>query len=111
MDLPSPGLVDAERGATDCDLDACPLTNTMPIRRLCLLGQNVSDTTPVMAWVDVPSLRTICGDQVHGSGTATTPGTVRYASYSGDYAAEITLDVDDVVVDYPQLARRVQIPS
>lgn len=113
IDLPAPGLADTAslQGAIDCDLGLCPLTNTMPIRRLGLLDQSVSDTALVMAWVDVPSLRVLRSDQVYGSGTSMTPGTVRYASYSRDFTAELTVDSNGIVVDYPQLAQRVQNPS
>lgn len=113
VDLPPPGLADPEslQDAIDCDLGLGPLTNTMPIRRLGLLEQHVPDTALVMAWVDVPSLRVVRSDQVYGSGTAVIPGAVRYASLNGDFTAELTVDNNGVVVDYPQLARRVQIPN
>lgn len=105
-DLPSPGLVDREalRGALDCDLGLCPATNTMPIRRLGLLDADVPDTSLVMAWVEVPSLRVIRSDQVYGSAG---PGRVRYRSYSRDFHAELTVDEHGVVLDYPGLARRI----
>lgn len=113
VDLPAPGLAEPEslQDAIDCDLGLCPLTNTMPIRRLGLLEKDVPDTALVMAWVDVPSLRVVRSDQVYASGTAVIPGAVRYASLNGDFTAELTVDNNGVVVDYPHLARRVQIPS
>ncbi|MFJ6114934.1 putative glycolipid-binding domain-containing protein [Agrococcus sediminis] len=64
--LPAPGLsaaVDLE-AAVDCDLGLCPVTNTMPIRRLGLLAPPVAE-------------------------------------------AELVVDEDGLVVDYPGLARRV----
>lgn len=65
-DLPDPGLHDASSltGATDCDLGLCPLTNTMPIRRLGLLDRHVARTRLVMALVEVPSLRVLRSDQL-----------------------------------------------
>ena len=76
----------------------------MPIRRLGLLGRTVPETTLVMAWVEVPSLRVIRSDQVYAS---STPGRVRYRSYSRDFQAELTVDPDGIVIDYPGLARRL----
>lgn len=105
-DLPPAGLADpgSVDGALDCDLGLCPVTNTMPIRRLGLLGRTVPETTLVMAWVEVPSLRVIRSDQVYAS---STPGRVRYRSYSRDFQAELTVDPDGIVIDYPGLARRL----
>src|SRR5262245_25856648 len=49
-DLPPPGLADPPSiaAAVDCDLGLCPVTNTMPIRRLGLLDREVPETTLVM---------------------------------------------------------------
>ena len=106
VDLPPPGLSarDVVRGAIDCDLALCPVTNTMPIRRLRLLDADVPDTPLVMAWVEVPSLHVIRSDQVYGSAG---PGRVRYRSYSRDFHAELTVDEHGVVIDYPGLAHRI----
>jgi hypothetical protein len=102
--LPGPGLDDPDSlaGAQDCDLGLCPLTNTMPIRRLGLLDSDVAPTPLVMAWVDVPSLRVVRSEQVYSSAG---PGRVRFAG--GDFRAELDVDPDGVVIDYPELAVRV----
>jgi hypothetical protein len=112
-DLPDPGLGDPEsiRGALDCDLGLCPVTNTMPIRRLGLLDTPVEETPLVMAWVEVPSLRVIRSDQVYASRKA-VPGSpshrqVLYRSFSRDFHAELTVDSEGIVVEYPGLARRL----
>jgi hypothetical protein len=106
-DLPPAGLADPSSvdGAVDCDLGLCPATNTMPIRRLGVLGRSVPETALVMAWVEVPSLRVIRSDQVYAS---STPGRVRYRSYSRDFQAELTVDTDGIVIDYPGLASRIR---
>jgi hypothetical protein len=106
VDLPPAGLADPDSvaGALDCDLGLCPATNTMPIRRLGLLRGSVPESSLVMAWVEVPSLRVIRSDQVYAS---VTPGRVRYRSYSRDFQAELTVDSDGIVIDYPGLARRL----
>ena len=105
--LPEAGLVDPGTlsGALDCDLGLCPATNTMPIRRLGLLAGDVSPTPLVMAWVEVPSLRVLRSDQVYAS--SPRPGRVQYRSFSRDFEAELLVDQDGVVIEYPTLARRV----
>ncbi len=105
-DLAEAGLPDAStvQGALDCDLGLCPVTNTMPIRRLRLLDADVPESPLVMAWVDVPSLRVIRSDQVYSSAG---PGRVRYRSFSRDFHAELTVDDYGVVVDYPGLSQRI----
>jgi hypothetical protein len=106
--LPPPGLADPGSldGAVDCDLGLCPLTNTMPIRRLGLLEHDIPDTSLVMAWVEMPSLRVLRSDQVYASGPAADRSRVRYTSFSRDFSAELSVDADGFVTDYPTLARR-----
>lgn len=108
VDLPLPGLADPTSlsQAVDCDLGLCPVTNTMPIRRLGLLEHQVDDTNLVMAWVEMPSLRVLRSDQVYASAATSEPGRVRYMSYSRDFSAHLTVDDDGFVIDYPTLARR-----
>ncbi|MBX0299039.1 putative glycolipid-binding domain-containing protein [Cryobacterium sp. 1639] len=108
-DLPPAGLADpgSVDGALDCDIALCPATNTMPIRRLGLLNGNVQETSLVMAWIEVPSLRVFRSDQVYA---ASMPGRVRFRSASGDFHAELTVDSDGIVIDYPGLATRFGRP-
>jgi uncharacterized protein len=108
-DLPPAGLADpvSVAGADDCDLGLCPVTNTMPIRRLGLLDREAPETTLVMAWVEVPSLRVLRSEQIYAASPAVSPGTVRFATADGEFQAEITVDRDGIVVDYPGLARRL----
>lgn len=93
VDLAGPGLDDpgALANALVCDLGPCPLTNTMPIRRLRLLEANIAETELVMAWVEVPSLRVLRSDQVYRSGP---PGTVLYRSRNRGYAGELEVDTE-----------------
>lgn len=95
-------------GALDCDLGRCPVTNSMPVLREGLLERD-GTVDFVMAWVSVPDLT------VHRSGQRyTTLGTdpdgrrrIRYASLESDFVSDLTFDADGLVVDYPQLARRL----
>jgi hypothetical protein len=93
--------------ALDCDLALSPLTNLMPILRHRLLSGGRS-VELVAAWVSVPELT------VHADAQRYTavPGrgdrrVVRYESSDGSFAADITLDRDGIVIDYPGIARRL----
>jgi hypothetical protein len=105
VDLPPPGG-DPERfaGALDCDIENCPVTNTMPVLRESLMnGGQPKDFA--MAWVSVPALAVRRSEQryepVDGS-------TVRYVALDGDFVAELELDPDGLVLRYPDMAERVQ---
>lgn len=104
-DLPAPGIAPGEdlSDALDCDLGLCPLTNTMPIRRLGLLYDRVPKTRLIMALVDMPSLQVIASDQYYASVDSTT---VSYASGTRGVDVELKVDQDGVVLTYPDLARR-----
>lgn len=106
QDLAAPGLVPGTdlSSALDCDLGLCPLTNTMPIRRLGLLESDVPRTSLVMAWIDMPSLQVIASDQYYGS---IGPASVSYASGTRGVNVELEVDEQGVVIDYPQLAHRI----
>jgi uncharacterized protein len=104
-DLPPPGLADPStvQGAQDCDLGLCPLTNTMPVRRLGLLERDVPETSLTMAWVDVPSLRVVRSDQVYASAGR---DQVRFRTADGTFRAVLDVDGDGIVRNYPELAIR-----
>ena len=82
LDLPSPG--------------GDPLT----------FADALSDGGPValtMAWVSVPDLSVRLDEQRYVSGD----GVIHYEAKDGSFAADITVDADGIVVDYPGIARRV----
>ena len=116
IDLPEPGIADPDElaAALDCDLGLCPVTNTMPILRLNLVSDDVApvdETELTMAWVEVPSLRVIPSTQVYShvrSARPDSPALVLYSSGNRGFTAELTVDADGVVVDYPGLARRIR---
>jgi hypothetical protein len=87
-------------GALDCDIALSPLTNHMPAARLG--GEPVDH---VMAWVDVPSLDVVRSEQRY---EPLGPRRVRFVSLDDDFTAELELDADGFVVDYPGLAERVR---
>lgn len=107
---PAPPGVEEPRvllDAVDCDLGLCPLTNTMPIRRLGLLETDVDETLLTMAWVDVPSLQVIASRQRYSSRTVSGRRVVHYQSETRDFRSDLEVDEYGIVVRYPQLARSV----
>lgn len=92
--------------ALDLDLAACPLTNTMPIRRHGL-HRGPGEEDFLMAFIEVPSLRVVSNRQRYThvrllDGRA----VVRYRS--GSFQSDLLIDPDGFVVEYPQLGRRVE---
>jgi uncharacterized protein len=108
--LPPPGGdVEAVRGALDCDLALSPLTNLMPVRRYTL-HQRSGRVDLLMAWVSVPDLGLQPSRQRYehirrdGDG-----GIVRFVDLGlhPGFVSELVMDRDGLVLDYPDLARRV----
>ena len=87
-------------GCIDADLEFSPCTNTLPIRRL---GLGIGDSADVRAaWVRFPSLRVEPLDQVY-----TRMGERTYRYRSGSFEAELDVDDEGLVIDYPGIWRRV----
>ncbi|WP_142986735.1 putative glycolipid-binding domain-containing protein [Halorubrum cibi] len=94
-------------GCIDVDVSATPFSNTLPIRRL-ELDRNESAEIRV-AYVSVPDLRVkaasqryTCLDPIDGDG-----GRYRYENTSSGFTAELPVDRDGLVIDYPELFDRV----
>jgi uncharacterized protein len=91
--------------ALDCDLMACPLTNTMPVLRHGL-HRAAGDRTFLMAFVQVPDLRVVANEQRYAHLEERADGAlVRYRS--DGFQSDLTIDGDGFVVDYPRLGRRL----
>ncbi|TDC36074.1 putative glycolipid-binding domain-containing protein [Micromonospora sp. KC213] len=94
-----PGRLD---DALDVDLSRSPLFNTLPIRRLGLVGAASSTAHRItVAWVLVPSLAVVAAEQVY---TALAPDRVGFASDT--FQAQLTLDDHGFVTHYPGVAAR-----
>ena len=99
-----PGTEDPDLlyGAFDVDLTGSPMTNALPIRRLNLLKAEPGVAHRIsVAWVIVPSLEVAQADQIY---THLGDGVVRFASET--FSADLVVDDDGFVRDYPGLARR-----
>ncbi|MDR5817897.1 putative glycolipid-binding domain-containing protein [Caballeronia sp. LZ033] len=95
--------LDALRGCIDVDLTATPFTNTLPIRRLALVrGER---RVIRVAYVRVPELAVNAAEQAY---TCIEPGRrYRYEGLDTGFTAEITVDADGLVLDYPDLFKRI----
>jgi uncharacterized protein len=87
-------------GCIDADLEFSPCTNTLPIRRLDLAVGESADVRA--AWVRFPSLRVEPLDQTYAR---TGERTYRYRT--GRFEADLEVDEDGLVIDYPGIWRRV----
>ena len=105
------GDVEAVCGALDCDLGLSPLTNVMPICRHGL-HKRPGAADFLMAWVSVPDLGLHPSRQRYEHvRTGSDGAVVRYVdlgTHKG-FVSELELDLDGLVVIYPQLARRVNL--
>jgi hypothetical protein len=90
------------QGCIDIDIQATPLTNTLPIRRLDWLP--VESTDIRLCYVETPGLTVSPQDQRY---TALTPGSLyRFESLDSGFTADLPVDEDGLVLDYPGLFRR-----
>jgi uncharacterized protein len=93
--------------ALDCDLAACPLTNTMPILRH-RLNEGPGDRTLVMAFIQVPGLRVVRSEQRYRHLYRLPNGSAVVRYRSSGFEDDLTVDPDGFVLDYPKLGRRVE---
>jgi hypothetical protein len=99
---PRPDLAEA----LDCDLGACPLTNTMPVLRHDLLRQS-GDHHFLMAFIEVPSLRVVPSRQRYTHLRAGDPSGAVIKYRSSSFESDLVFDAEGFVLEYPQLGRRV----
>jgi hypothetical protein len=93
-------------GCLDVDLPSTVFTNTLPVRRLTLIPGWSEEISVV--YVSVPRLEVSVSRQRYTCLTwGPDGGRYRYEGLGTGFSAEITLDGDGLVVEYPRLARRV----
>jgi hypothetical protein len=98
---PRPDLDDA----LDCDIECCPVTNTMPIVRHDLHRQ-ARTRNFVMAFIRVPTLDVVASRQTYEHiNLIDAVAVVRYSS--GSFTSDLVIDERGFVVDYPQLGSRL----
>lgn len=89
-------------GCIDIDIQATPLTNTLPIRRLDLKPGKSLDLR--LCYIDVPELTVSVAEHRY---TALGPSLYRFESLRDGFTADLPVDEDGFVRDYPGLFRRL----
>lgn len=93
-------------GALDVDLAYSPLFNALPVRRLGLHRQPGDQVLP-MVFVSLPTLEVTLVSQRYRT-VATLDGDRARVNFSSDvFSADLLIDADGMVVDYPDLAKRL----
>jgi hypothetical protein len=95
--------IDALEGCRDIDIWPTPFTNTFPIRREPMaIGERRQF---LMAWVFAPDLTVHPQPQAY---TRLADRLYLFENLDGsDFRAELAVDEDGIVLDYPDLFRRV----
>jgi uncharacterized protein len=95
--------VDELDGCPDVDLGCTPFTNSLPIRRMNL---GVGESAEVRAaWIKVPELEIEALDQRY---TRLDERLYRYEATESGFTADLEVDEDGIVLDYPEGWRRVR---
>lgn len=93
-------------GCLDIDLTATPFTNTLPIRRLRLQLGDSADL--LVAYLNVPEFRLETARQRYTCLEAGPDRSrYRFETLPCGFTAEILVDADGLVIDYPELFQRV----
>src|SRR5829696_6757114 len=92
-------------GCIDVDISATPFTNTLPIRRLGFEPGQSEELT--VAYIRVPELLIGPERQRYGCLEARVDdGLYRFEALPSGFTAELPVDADGLVLDYPGLFRR-----
>ena len=93
-------------GCIDVDISATPFTNTLPIRRLKLRPGQSAEL--LIAYILIPEMELKMNKQrytcleLNSSG-----GLYKYESMESDFSAELPVDSNGLVVDYPGLFKSI----
>jgi len=94
-------------GCLDADIQITPFTNTLPIRRLALGAGEQAEIR--VAYLPVPELawRAVAQRYTCLAPRGAAGGRYRYEGVFRDFTAELPVDADGLVMDYPETFRRV----
>ena len=93
-------------GCLDVDISATPFTNTLAVRRLDLQPGERAGLT--VAYVKIPELTLRPVSQRYTCNWRADTGTiVTYEGLFRGFKADLALDADGLVIDYPETFRRV----
>jgi uncharacterized protein len=92
-------------GCVDVDLSMTPFTNTLPIRRLGLAPDEPAELS--VAYIQVGKTRAWAEPQRYTRLKSPLGGELyRYESLDSGFTADLLVDADGLVLDYPGLFRR-----
>ena len=91
-------------GCIDVDLAATPFTNTLPIRRIDWDAQPEGRAEIAALYLPLGSIAPVVDRQIY---TRLGDRRFRYEAADGTFSAEIDIDEDGFVADYPGLFVRV----
>ena len=90
-------------GCIDIDIAATPYTNTLPIRRLKLAQ---GERQPIsVAYISTPDLQVTRAEQAYSC--IALNKEYRYEGLFRNFTANLTVDEDGLVIDYPTLFTRL----
>jgi hypothetical protein len=93
-------------GCTEVDISESPFTNTLPIRRLQLAPGQSAEI--LVAYITVPDLTVYPTRQRYTFLRMEGGESVyRYEGLATDFTADVTVDRNGLVVEYPELCRRL----
>ncbi len=94
-------------GCIDVDLAGSPFTNTLPIRRAAELEGGGAAVEFRMVYIPFDTFRPTVDEQRY---QCLEPGRLyRYEAVDRSFAADLPVDEDGLVTDYPGLFTRIQI--
>jgi hypothetical protein len=90
-------------GCIDIDIWPTPFTNSFPIRRVPMAVGSRHEFR--MAWISAPTLTVLSQPQAY---TRLEDRLYRFENLDGsDFRADLRVDADGIVLDYPELFERV----
>jgi hypothetical protein len=93
-------------GCIDVDISVTPFTNTLPIRRLNLSHNQSAEIS--VTYIVVPELEVKPIKQRYTClNRSPDGGLYRYENLTSRYQADLIVDEDGLVIDYPNVWRRV----
>lgn len=92
-------------GAQDVDLAFSPLFNALPVRRLGL-HREAGNAELTMVFVSLPELEVEVVTQRYRTVSTSAEGALVGFAWD-DFAADLDVDVDGLVIDYPGVATRL----
>jgi uncharacterized protein len=105
-DLASGQELPALAGCREVDIQVSPFTNSLPVGRLRLRSGQSAEISA--AYVTVPELALAPAAQRY---TRLAEDRYRYEGLGTGFAAEIAIDADGLVLDYPGVFKRVERPT